>query len=219
MRKLLICPYFGDLPEWMDHWVANTERMAGHGYDFLFDSDEDAFRDRVRERLGIEPPPMNGTGNIWDFRCALGVLYADEVEGFDFWGHTDFDCVYGRLERWITDDLLHHLDILTTHTYICGPWTLYRNQPFVNGLYATTDEWRAEMERDGSRGWVEKGYSDIVKKFTPPLRVKYATWQTKNLDSFDTLRLEPDGRLMEGDTEVMLAHFRRTKVYPAGCIL
>lgn len=220
--KLLICPYFGDLPPWMDSWYANSERLLDYGYRFLHDNDESAFHDRVRDRLGIEPPPMTGTGNIWDFRPAFGLLYAEELAGFQWWGTTDFDCVYGRIERWVTDEALADLDLLSNHVdYVCGQWSLYRNVPLVNHLFALTQEWRDTMSHDGGIGWVEKGYTAIVDQAHERglIRRRYVEWQTRDWDSFDTLRLEPDGALMEGDTERMMAHFRRTKVYPAGCVL
>lgn len=220
IEKVMVCPYFGDYPPWMDHWRDNVVRLTEHGYTFVLDTDEDAFRTRVREILDIEPPPMAGTGNVWDFRCAFGVLYAHEIGSAEWWGHTDFDCVYGRVELWIDDDTLYPLDLLSNHdTYVCGPWTLYRNKPIVNGLFAVTDEWRHEMSRDGSNGWVEKGYTQIVEKYRAAIRRRYVLWQTKDWNNFDTLKLHADGRLTEGDTEVMMAHFRRTKEYPAGCIL
>jgi len=222
LTKVLICPFFGDLPPWYDHWLKNTERMREHGYDFLFDNEEDAFRDRVREILGIEAPPMWGHGKVWDFRPALGLLYADEIAGFDFWGHCDFDVVFGRVERWITDELLSDLDVFSNHaTYISGPFSLYRNHPFVNALFLKTEEWRLVMQEPTPSGWAEKGFTAIVNHQHEILTIRrrFESWQTKDWDNFDTLRLTDDGRLMEGDTEVMLAHFRRTKQYPPGCIL
>ena len=32
-RKLLICTWFGDLPEWYDDWQANVDRLTKVGYD------------------------------------------------------------------------------------------------------------------------------------------------------------------------------------------
>ena len=220
--KVLVCPYFGVLPSWMNHYWENAERLQEHGYNFLLDDDEDAFRSRVRELLDIEPPPMYGTGKVWDFRPALGYLYAQELEGFEWWGHTDFDCVYGRVERWLTDEVLADLDIFSNHIdYICGPWTLYRNCKLVNELFLEDPFWAAEMQDPHATGWAERSFTATVDAHhqAGELRRRYELWQTRDWDSFDTLRLHPDGRLTEGREEVMMAHFRRTKEYPRGCIL
>lgn len=223
ISKLLICPFFGDLPPWMDHWRTNAGRLQNHGYEFLFEEDEPGFHQRVRDRLGIEAPALAGTGRIWNYRPAFGVLYADEIASFDFWGHTDFDCVYGRVEEFIPDALLADLDILANHVdYISGPWTLYRNVSDVNELFMATDEWVDRMEGDDYKhGWAEKGFTEIVdiSHERGLIRRRYELMQTQDWDSFDTLRLDADGRLLEGDDEVMMAHFRRMKQYPAGCVL
>lgn len=202
--------------------MRNTERLREQGYDFLFDQDEKDFQARVKRVLGIECPPMTGTGRVWNFRPAFGELYAEELEGFDWWGHTDFDCVYGRVERWYSDEYLSGIDITANHhDYISGPWTLYRNNPEVNGLYTETDEWMERMEgEDYSHGWAEKGFTEIVDRAHSEGRItrRYDCWQTKDWNSFDTLGLGGNGALMEGNTEVALCHFRRTKEYPRGCI-
>ena len=164
ISKCMVVPYFGQYPEWFDLWMRNTERMREHGYDFLFDTDEQDFQKRVWRKLGIECPPMNGTGRIWNFRPALGVLYEDEIKDFDYFGWTDFDMVYGRVENWYTDNELASVDIHSNHDdYISGPWTLMRNTPVVANLFRRTDEWIDRMEGDDfAHGWAEKGYTEIV---------------------------------------------------------
>lgn len=223
IEKVMVCPYFGDYPPWMDHWHHNVVRLTDHGYTFVLDTDEAAFRDRVREILRVDPPPMHGTGRIWNFRPAFGLLYADEIGDADFWGHTDFDCVYGRVERWVTDEFLENLDVHSNHDdYICGPWTLYRNTPNVNRLFKMTGEWRDRMTgADYSHGWAEKGFTAIVDGAhdVGQIRRAYTKWQTRSFDDFSRLRLNSSGVLMEGDVEVMMAHFRRTKKYPRGCAI
>ena len=227
----MIVPYFGPYPEWFDLWMRNTERMRNFGYDFLFDTDEQDFQKRVWRTLGIECPPMTGTGRVWNFRPALGVLYEEEIADFDFWGHTDFDCVYGQVEKWVTDEFLdgdgsgHNIgvDIHSNHdNYICGPWTLYSNTPVVNNLFRRTDEWKERMEGDDwSHGWAEKGFTQIVDQahLEEEIVRKYTKWQTRSQDDFSTCVLHEDGRLTEGGTECMMLHFRRTKEYPSGCVL
>lgn len=221
MKIALVVPYFGAYPVWMPHWARNTQRMQKLGYDFLFDDNEDEFRKRVQDKLAIDCPPMAGTGNIWDFRPAFGVLYAEELRDFDFWGHTDFDCVYGRVERFVTPALLNKVDIFSNHgTYICGCWTLYRNTPAVNTLFECVPGWTGFMEVNRATGWAEQEFTYVVDCFHEAGEIvrRYEMWQTDNLDSFDELTLERDGRLLENGQERMMAHFRRTKTYPEGCI-
>jgi len=134
----------------------------------------------------------------------------------------DLDCVYGRVEKWGTDDFLDGLDIWSNHDdYICGPWTLYRNVPKVNGLFLLTEEWSLTMTATNPTGWAEFGFTAIVdhQHELGNIRRRYTKFQTRSQDDFSGLRLLPDGRLMDGRDEAMMCHFRRTKVYPEGCIL
>ena len=49
ISKCLIVPYFGEYPERMPRWLANTKRMKTLGYDFLFDTDEGDLKKRDKE--------------------------------------------------------------------------------------------------------------------------------------------------------------------------
>lgn len=214
IRKLLICPWFGPLPPWMDKYMENVAaNLKPHGYDILIDTDLDKFKERVRWKLGLECPIEPGTGKVHDYRCALGELYQSELwyGKYDFWAHVDFDCVFGRVDKWVTDDFLANLDVHSNHdTYVCGPWTLYRNTPEVNSLFRQHPEWRAIMSLKESTGWVEMGFSRLLE--SSGLRYAYTFWQA-NPDRMHALTMR-DGSLYEDDREVMMAHFRRTKQWP-----
>lgn len=217
--KLLICPWFGPTPKWFDSWWRNISGLHKHGYDVLLDRQEDGFAKRVRDRLGVTWPEGDGR-KVCDYRCAFGVIYGPVLADYDFWGHTDLDCIYGRVERYVTEEFLSRLDIHSNHIdYVSGPWTLYRNTPAVNELFLNYPRWQDELERPGTTGWVEMAYSDIVDEAhrTKAIRRVYTNWQTKNLDDFSTVRFDGD-TLLEGPNEVMMAHFRRTKQYPKGCL-
>jgi len=220
IRKLLICPYFGDLPEWMPLWEANVAALKGEGYDVLRVHDLDWFKQRVREVLDIEAPIVAGEGKIHDYRCTFGLLFHPELIGYDFWGHTDFDCVYGRVNTFLPDFLLNELDLFSNHIdYVSGPWSLYRNNDTMGLLFQQHPHWRSFLEDPETSGWVEKEFTGLVDEAHDQQRIRrvYASYQTRNLDNFDAVRFDEQGRLVEGEREIMVAHFRRTKEYPKGC--
>lgn len=223
IRKLLIVPWFGDLPPWFDLWRANFRAaLEPHGYDLLLDTNLDGFKRRVKFRLGIEDAPIvPGEGKVHDYRAAFGALYYPELDGYDFYGHTDIDMVYGRVESWVTDEFLDGVDIHSNHVdYISGPWTLYRNTQAVRDLFLSADGWAERLAHPDTSGWVEKGFTEAADAAhaAGEIQLRYTMWQTKNLDSFKTCRLDDDGRLFEGRVEIPMLHFRRTKEYPAGCV-
>ncbi len=211
LKKILLLPWFGPFPSWLDQWVANMEYLKPMGYDYKIYSNLDLFKERIVEVLGINPVIESGTGKVWDYRPALGLLFSEDIKGYDYWGHTDFDCVYGNVEKFIPDSFLKNVDIYGNHyDYISGPWSLYRNCKEVNNAFKLHPRWKVYMESPVATSWSESEFSTIAQQH---LRVKYLCQQTKDWNNFDTLKLV-DGSLYEGDDEVMMAHFRRTKVWP-----
>lgn len=217
-RKLFICPWFGDMPPWMETYVDNILRMKDLGYDWLIDTNLPSFSQRCWDILKVKCPIQPGTGKIHDYRPALGHLYAAELEGYDFWGHTDFDCVYGRVNEWVTDEFLESLDIHSNHhNYICGPWTLYRNIHSTRTLFLEEPYWRAHLEETPVSGWAETDFTRLVDREAEigKLRREYTFWQGNNVAVTEYMHWEGD-RLMDGNTEIFMCHFNRSKVYPVG---
>jgi hypothetical protein len=220
ISKIFICPFFGDLPPWYEHWESNSEHLRELGYEFLFDNDEMEFRTRVHEKLGIVCPPLWGTGKMWDFRPALGLLYEDEIAGFDFWGHTDFDVVYGRVDQWVTNDFLQEIDMHSNcFDYVNGSWSLYRNTEQMRDLFMQEPLWREIMESPAATGWAEKEFSKLISHAHEEGSLVKAWTQWQVFTEIELANLRWDGeKLMCGENETMMAHFRRTKVFPRGCV-
>lgn len=211
-------PYFGPFPSWIESYNKHfEEQLRPKGYDLLVDTDLEGFKKRVKDKIGIEYLGLPGTGKIWDFRASLGLLYEDEIKGYDFWGHTDYDCVYGDVEKWVSDEFLNELDVHSNHDeYVNGPWTLYRNNSTVNNLFFRSD-WRKYMEIPQPTGWIEKPYSRTLEE--SGLRYKYTFWQGDPYQYEPRLKLK-DGKLYQdikhnGEwEEIMTFHFRRSKRWP-----
>lgn len=207
LKKIMIVTYFGKLPEWMDSY------MPPKGYDFMLITDLDDFNRRVEDMFGMPSPIVEGGGKAWDFRPALGLLYADKLEGYDFWGHTDLDCVYGETKKWVNDDMLSRLDIHSNHgSYVCGPWTLYRNIPEVNNLFRACPNWNKYMfDIVEPTGWVEEEFSRILER--SGLRYLYTFYQGNPYTEDPKLKYH-DGKLYQDGQEIMMFHFRRSKKWP-----
>ena len=215
LKKILLAPYFGDLPEWMDKYEPPK------GYHMILDRDLDKFKQRVGDRLGIVYPGEVGSGKPWDYRACLGVLYEEEIKGFDFYGHTDLDCVYGDVNKWLTDDVLNKLDVHSNHnTYVMGAWALYRNIPEVIHLFQSVPNWPEFLDKPEPNGWVEEEFSRALEK--SGLRYAYTFWQGNPYTTEPKL-LKKDGALYQLDkvsghefeyVEIMMYHFRRSKKWP-----
>ena len=220
ISKLLLCPYFGDFPPWIDLFIQNFQRMGPLGYDILIDKDEKGFRQRVQNKLGTKCPPMWGTGKVWDYRPALGLLYEEEARGYEFWGHIDFDIVLGRVDQFVTDEFLNGLDMHSNHdAYVNGCWSLYRNNATMCNLFMEFENWRTYLEAPGAIGWAEVEYSDTMlqAEFEGRLRKVWTEWQVFKVEDLAEVHWEGDRLMLRGE-EQMMAHFRRSKQYPPGCL-
>lgn len=218
IKKLFIIPWFGEYPDYMNQWIANMEYLKPLGYDYLLVCSLKKFEQRVRERLGIEPCILSGTGKAWDYRPALGVLFEEEIKGYDYWGHTDFDCVYGDINKFMPDEELVKYDIWSNHhCYCAGPWTLYKNNEKINNLFRNCPDWKERMSECKATGWIEDGYSKMLDKLHENGEVNrlYTFYQGYD-PSIDTNLSFKDGKLYDAGSEIMQFHFNRRKRFPLG---
>ena len=67
---------------------------------------------------------------LCDFRPAFGEIFADELTGYDFWGHSDLDVIFGRIRDHLPTEAFGADKILFN-----GNFSLYRNSPQAAGWY------------------------------------------------------------------------------------
>src|SRR5919107_409551 len=60
---------------------------------------------------------------ICDFRPAFGEIFADELAGYDFWGHSDLDVIFGRIR-----DHLPAVAFTADKILFNGNFSLYRKK-------------------------------------------------------------------------------------------
>ena len=210
LRKVLIAPYFGEFPEWMQNF------RAPKGYDLLIDTDLEEFKIRVKTILGIDFPGEWGSPKVWDYRGALGLLYEEEIKSYDFWGTVDFDVVFGDVDKFVPDDMLMNLDVYSGHNkYVNGCFSLYRNSKEVRELFMRCEEWKEKMTDPTPSGWIENEYSRKLEQ--SGLRYKYAFDQGNPWTDKPNLRKDGPALFQEisGEWfELAFFHFRHSKKWP-----
>lgn len=221
LKKLMIRVWFGPLPPWVEEWRKNTESLARFGWSFWLVNDYDFFAARCEQTLGIKIAPYEkvaGTRKAGDFDPAYGMIFAEELQMFDFWGHTALDNVFGRLDRFLSDEFLGGCDVFGNDpNAICGPFSLYRNTPKVNALFLGVPTWREQLEAAEMTAFDEKDFSDHVTEVAAAgvIRFKTAFWQSHDKQRGHLpnprLRIEPDGTLRDLaiGVETMMFHFNR----------
>lgn len=153
-----IIPYFGKLPNTFPiylrtcaenpdfDWLIVTDDHTDYDYPLNVHCSYTTFDDfaaKVQSHFDF-PIALKFPYKICDFRAAFGVIFADELKEFRFWGHCDLDQYFGKIGHFITDEILDSYDKI-----LClGHFTLFRNVPRINNLYLIPDRTRNESYRD-----------------------------------------------------------------------
>ena len=76
-----------------------------------------------------------------DFKPMYGVIFEDDLVGYDYWGECDFDLIWGDLRTFLELNNFKHYDKFLP----LGHLSFYRNTPFVNKAFM--------MDGDECGGW------------------------------------------------------------------
>lgn len=153
----LILPYFGTFPSWFSLWLESAAKNSFIDFLILTDTpnaeipvsgesmtpcvlgEYPSGNIHVRHMLFNET--QRRAESVLGFKCKLGfpyklcdykplygLMFADMLEGYDFWGYCDPDIVWGNLSHYITEERLNNYDKI----YGLGHLTLYRNTEEIN---------------------------------------------------------------------------------------
>lgn len=146
MRKCaFILPYYGTLPNYFQvflntcganedfDWLLFTDDHTAYDYPDNVHVHYETFEDMQRraQRCFDFPISLSKPYKLCDYKPTYGLLFAEYLTDYTFWGHCDCDVVFGRLNRFITDDMLASYDKL----FMQGHCTLYRNDERVNRAF------------------------------------------------------------------------------------
>ena len=259
MRKCFILTQFGTPHSWTQQYIDNVQHLKEYGWEWkIFTSnkleskgnveiipmDIEGFNQLMEKTVDINPHNhlVNGLPNkaMSDFYVASGHIFEDYLKDVDFWGITNWDIVYGRLDRFITDEMLSKVDVWSDDVNIInGIFTLMRNTKEVNMLYKRITDWEYAFKVNHLMGTDEHGLTDAIRRSND---IRFGYPRNYPMHSYDRLvqhvptpQLERhwiDGSLWEKflDTnppigyvhfpkgyiarEIPYFHFIRTKTWP-----
>lgn len=138
MNKIVfICPYFGKLPKYFDlvlescryndtiDWMIFTDDKTKYNYPLnvkveyiSFEEIVKYIQDRVPFEIELKKPYK-----LCDYRPLYGYIFRSYINEYDFWGYCDFDCIFGRIRKFLTNDIFDNYDRI-----LClGHMSLYNN--------------------------------------------------------------------------------------------
>lgn len=147
IKKCFIVCWFGPLPKYFPIWLQTVK--YNKEFDFLIFTDDKQISKYVlpsnvifksltltefkkRAELVLHQKcSINKPYRICDYRPMFGLIFADELSQYDFWGYCDLDLVFGNIKEYITLERLSKYDAI----FNGGHFTLIRNNTQMNNLF------------------------------------------------------------------------------------
>jgi len=135
-RICIIGTYFGKVKPYFDLWLKSA--AFNQSIDFLIVSDQNlkitasnvkelpmslkAFKQLAEKKLAMSIS-LERPYKMCDFKPAYGLILEDHLSQYDYWGHCDFDLIWGDLQSYFDQYHLYDYDKFLP----LGHLSLYRN--------------------------------------------------------------------------------------------
>ncbi len=182
-KTVIIGVYFGKFPEYFDLWLKSAE--YNRNVDFLIFTDqkmkvniqnirfiEITIQDMEKlasKKLEIEIN-LKRPYKCCDYKPVYGIIFEDYIKKYEFWGHCDFDMIFGDILSFVTEEMLNKYDKILP----LGHLSLYRNTTENNNRYkmkgSKTGEYKEVFSTDKSFAFDEiRGIYSIYKENNYPV--------------------------------------------------
>jgi len=80
---------------------------------------------------------------LCDFKPSYGFLFSAIIQGYDYWGQSDLDVIYGDIRGFITEEMIAEYDFISLrHDYTTGCFALYKNNNIMNTFFMRSKDYR-----------------------------------------------------------------------------
>ena len=145
MNKIVVIGvYFGQFPNYFPLWLESA--LRNKSIDFLIFSDQcdesehgnvrfikikiSDFEKMVFQKLNINVH-ITRPYKCCDFKPVYGDIFSDYLCGYDYWGHCDFDLIFGDIQYFLDKYELYKYDKFLP----LGHLSFYRNSSDINARY------------------------------------------------------------------------------------
>ena len=145
----IIVAYFGKFPNYFPLWLKScsknptidfivvTDQELNVPYDNIFVKNMQLsdLQKKATAVLGFEAALANPY-KCCDYKPLYGLLFAEILNGYDYWGHCDIDLIFGDLQYFFDKHNLYSFDRFGT----LGHLSLYKNNDMMNNSFKTVYE-------------------------------------------------------------------------------
>ncbi len=105
----------------------------------------------VEERCGFSVNIGRFPYKLCDLKPMYGWLFSEYLSGYDFWGFCDVDLFWGRIDRFITPEMLRQFDVISGAEYeTSGPCCILRNCEILTRLYEEIPNLKKMIEAESN---------------------------------------------------------------------
>lgn len=240
LNKVILQTQFGTPHPWSEQYFDNVRTLAPYGWSlYVFTPNLhpgqsggnirivpmtiEQFDQLLGKQTGVSANNHLVNGKpakfVSDYYPAYGRIFQEYIEGFDYWAHTNWDMVYGRLDHFLPDAELEKHEIWADDVRaINGIFTVYRNNEHVNNLFRLVPEWQAMFRIHELFGFDERHMTLLVRDLVDAGKLALGGPPYYGYHSYDRLpqhlptpRLEvkPDGALIELFPDLFAQHLER----------
>lgn len=144
LKVVIIGFYYGKFPDWMSYWLKSCEENPTIDFKIVTDieigdlpSNVEIIRLTMEEvkalfdrKLGFSVS-LSKPYKLCDFRPLYGLLLEDYISEYDYWGHCDFDLIWGNIRKFINEYNIEKYDKFLP----LGHLSLYKNTREVNTYF------------------------------------------------------------------------------------
>lgn len=151
MKKIrLIIPYFGKLPKFFPYFLLTAKR--NQKIDFLIYTDQkvgqfeilnakniefvtlsfDDLREKVQSKFDFKIS-LKTPYKLCDYRPAYGLIFEEELKGYDYWGFCDTDVLLGDIYQFLEEHSFFENDY--ARYGLLGHLQIFKNSREVNRIF------------------------------------------------------------------------------------
>lgn len=149
MTKIgIVIPYYGKFPNYFDlflksceknptiDWLIFSDIAEEHPYpdnvhriQMTFEELKNLFQSKFDFEIALDSPYK-----LCDYKVMTGYLFSDYLTGYDYWGYSDIDMLFGDIRKFLPDEIITQYDKVGH----LGHLTLYHNTKEINTLFMKT---------------------------------------------------------------------------------
>lgn len=215
--RVVIC-YYGNFPWYFQYFLHSCK--FNPTIDFIIFSDIkyeyelprnvviikkslEEIKELARRKLGFEVC-IDFPYKLCDFKPVYGLFFSEYLQGYDFWGQSDIDNIYGNIRNFMTDEILSKTEFISVrHEYATGCFALYKNNELVNNIFKRSKDYRKVFTSSSYLGFDEFNFLhhsliDGKTVFDIETEIETFTQIIKSAESRNEIRALFDFILLEG---------------------